>query len=62
MAQNVIYGSLAVAIGMILACVIDIFMGTPFGGNLTPDIIFIVCSAAVIWMAVDCLRGLRRRK
>lgn len=62
MAQNVIYGSLAIAIGMILASAVDIFTGIPFGGNLTPDIIFLVASAAVVWMAIDCLRGLRRRK
>jgi len=61
-AQNLIYGSLAVSIGMILAYIADIATGMPFGGNLTPDIIFIIAAAIVGWMAIDCLRGIRRRK
>ncbi len=45
--KNVIFGSLAIAIAMLVACVADIVTGVPFGGNLTPDIIFMIAAAAV---------------
>jgi hypothetical protein len=61
-AQNVIYGSLAVAGGMIVASILDIVMGYPFGGHLVPDIIFLIAAAAVMWMGIDCLKGMRKKK
>lgn len=62
MNQNVVYGSLVIAIGMALAAIADIFTGMPFGGNLTPDIIFLVAAAGVTWMGFDCLKGMRKKK
>ncbi len=62
MAQNVIYASLAVAGGMIVASIADIVVSYPFGGHLVPDIIFLVAAAAVMWMGIDCLKGMRKKK
>jgi len=60
--QNVIYGSLAIAGGMTVASIADMATDFPFGGNLVPDIIFLIASAAVAWMGFDCLKGMRRKK
>jgi len=60
--QNLIYGSLVIAIVMIVACVADMITGFPFGGNVTSDIIFLIASAAVMWMGIDCLKGIRKKR
>lgn len=62
MTKNVIFGSMAIAIAMLVACIADIVTGVPFGGNLTPDIIFMIAAAAVTWMGIDCLKGMRKNK
>ena len=61
MTQNVTYGSLAIASGMILASIADIATGFPFGGNRVPDVIFLIASGAVMWMGIDCLKGMRKK-
>jgi len=60
--QNAIYGSLVIAVVMILASIADMTTSHPFGGNVTPDIIFLFAAAAVAWMAIDCLKGTRKKK
>jgi len=61
-AQNVIFASLAIAVGMMAACIADIATGYfPFGGQTTMDIMFIVASGVVGWMGIECLRGTRKR-
>ena len=60
--QNVIYGSLAVAGCMFVASIADMVTDFPFGGNLVPDIIFLIASAGVAWMGFDCLKGTRGKK
>jgi hypothetical protein len=60
-AQNVIFASLAIALAMMAACIADIITGFPFAGQTTMDIMFIIASAVVGWMAIDCLRGMRKR-
>ena len=62
MTKNVLFGSLAIAIAMLVACIADIFTDVPFGGNLTPDIIFMIAAAGVTWMGIDCLKGMRKNK
>lgn len=61
-AQNVIFASLAIAVGMVAACIADIVTGYfPFGGQTTMDIMFMVASAMVGWMGIECLRSMRKR-
>lgn len=61
MAQNVIFASLAIAVGMIAACIADLVVGFPFAGQTSMDIMFIIASAIVGWMGIECLRGMRKR-
>ena len=62
MTQNLIYVALAIAGGTILASIADMATGYPFGGVLVSDIIFLIASGAVVWMGLDCLKGMRRKK
>ncbi len=59
-ARNVVFASLAVAGGMMIACIADLTSGYPFGGQMMLDILFIVAALIVGWMGIDCLRGIRR--
>lgn len=61
MAQNVIFAALAIAIGMIAACITDMVIGFPFDGQTFMDVVFVIASGIVIWMAIDAMRGIRRR-
>jgi len=60
-AQNAVFASLAVAIGVATACIADLAMAVPFGGQVGMDVIFLLCSGIVGWMGVDCLKGMRKR-
>lgn len=61
MAQNAVFASLAVAIGVAAACIADLAIAVPFGGQVSMDVIFLLCSGIVGWMGVDCLKGMRKR-
>ena len=55
-AQNVVYGSLVVA-GLIgIACLADIFIGAPFGGQTAYDIMFLIAAGITGYMGYDCLK------
>ncbi len=54
--QNVVYVSLVVA-GLIgLACVADMIVGAPFGGQTMYDILFLISAGITAYMGVDCLK------
>ncbi|MEZ6128529.1 MAG: hypothetical protein R3C59_07585 [Planctomycetaceae bacterium] len=56
-AQNVIYASLAIA-GLIgLACLADLIMGVPFGGQSMYDILFLIASGITAYLGIDCLKN-----
>ena len=47
---------------MAVASVLDIAVGFPFDRRIVPDILFLVASAVVAWMGIDCLRGMHKKK
>jgi len=56
-AQNVIYASLAIA-GLIgLACLADLVMGVPFGGQSMYDILFLIAAGITAYLGIDCLKS-----
>ncbi|APZ95494.1 hypothetical protein [Fuerstiella marisgermanici] len=55
-AQNVVYGSLVVAGLLGLACLIDLIMGVPFGGQTLYDILFIISAGITAYLGIDCLK------
>lgn len=57
--QNVVYASLAVA-GLIgLACIIDLVMGAPFGGQTVFDILFLISAGITGYLGFDCIKDAR---
>lgn len=55
-AQNVVYVSLVIA-GLIgLACLADLVMGAPFGGQTMFDILFLISAGITAYLGIDCLR------
>ncbi|GAB5441869.1 MAG: hypothetical protein Fues2KO_22180 [Fuerstiella sp.] len=57
--QNVVYGSLAVA-GLIgLACLVDLIFGVPFGGQMVYDILFLIAAGITAYLGIDCLKDAR---
>ena len=57
MAQNVVYLSLGIAGLMALACIIDVVIGAPFGGQTAMDIIFLIASGLIAYLGVTTLKG-----
>ena len=54
------WGSLGVAGLMLLLFILDIALGMPFGGlSPTVDVVGILASAVLLYMAWDALRDLR---
>ena len=58
-AKNVVVGSMAVALLVAIASVIDIFFGMPFSGKWLMDIMFVISAGLVIYMGWDSYRDLR---
>jgi hypothetical protein len=57
------WGSLSVAVLMLLVFLLDLIVGVPFGGTslsgmMIVDIIGIVMSALLLYMSWDAMRGL----
>ena len=57
--KNTIIGSMAVAGLVAVLALLDIFTKMPFAGQITMDIIFIVCAAMVIYMGYDAYKDLK---
>ena len=65
--KGVIIGSAAVAGLVIVAALLDLFLGFPFGpsppesgsGRMIMDITFVLGGAAVLYMAYDAYKDLR---
>lgn len=56
-AQNIIFVSLGIA-GLIgLACLVDLIMGVPFGGQTMYDILFLIAAGITAYLGVDCLKN-----
>ncbi len=55
------YGSLGIAILMLLVFLADLFVGTPFGGGpfTTVDLMGVIASAIVIYLAWNASRDLK---
>ncbi|MEQ9411131.1 MAG: hypothetical protein RIK87_25690 [Fuerstiella sp.] len=54
--QNIVYASLVIA-GLIgLACLADLVVGVPFGGQTVYDILFLISAGITAYLGVDCLR------
>ncbi|RLT21162.1 MAG: hypothetical protein DWI29_02480 [Planctomycetota bacterium] len=58
-ARNIVFGSLGVAALMAVAAILDIVVGMPFGGQMVWDIMLILAAGLVIYMGIDCLKGIR---
>jgi ABC-type arginine transport system permease subunit len=57
--KNTIFGSMAVAGLVAILALLDIFTQSPFAGQTTMDIMFIVCAAMVIYMGYDAYKDLK---
>jgi hypothetical protein len=57
--RNVVLGSMGLAGLMALLSIVDIALGFPFAGRIVFDVMFILAAALVIYMGIDCLKGLR---
>ena len=55
-AQNVVYVSLVIAGLIALACLADLVMGAPFGGQTLFDILFLISAGITAYLGIDCLR------
>ena len=53
---NIVYGSLGIAALMSLLCIIDIAAGSPFGGQTTFDVLFIIVAGMIGYMGWDSLK------
>ena len=58
-ARNIVFGSLGVAALMAVAAILDIVVGMPVGGQMVWDIMLILAAGLVIYMGIDCLKGIR---
>lgn len=58
-ARKIVFGSLGVSALMAIAAILDIALGTPFGGQMTWDIMLILAAGLVIYMGIDCLKEIR---
>ena len=58
-AQNVVFGSLVVAGLTALACLADLMVGAPFGGQTLYDILFLISAGITAYLGIDCLRDSR---
>jgi hypothetical protein len=58
-ARNIVFGSLGVSALMVVAAILDIVLGIPFGGEMTWDIMLILAAGLVIYMGIDCLKEIR---
>ncbi len=58
-ARNVVFGSMGVAGTFGLAAVLDMALAIPFGGQMVLDIMFLLAAGLVIYMGIDCLKGLK---
>ncbi|MCA9040608.1 MAG: hypothetical protein KDA65_09705 [Planctomycetaceae bacterium] len=54
--KKMVYGSLAVAIVVGIVSILDLVMKIPFGGQITLDIIFLVCCAIMGYMGFSIKR------
>lgn len=57
LAQNIVYASLGIAGLISLASLVDLFAGSPFGGQTLYDILFLIASGITIYLAIDCIKG-----
>lgn len=53
---NVVYASLGIAGLIAVACLADLILGAPFGGQTMYDILFLMASGITIYMGIDCLK------
>ena len=56
-AQNIVYASLGIAGLIALACLADLVVGAPFGGQSTFDILFLIAAGITVYLGIDCLRN-----
>lgn len=67
MAKNLIFGAMGVAVLVLLAAILDMALGFPFGpypadggsGRMVMDVTLILGSAAVLYMGYDAYKDLR---
>lgn len=57
--RGVVLGSMGVAGLMGLAAILDLALGSPFGGQLVLDIMFILAAGLVVYMGIDCMKDMR---
>ncbi|MBL8809378.1 MAG: hypothetical protein JNM43_04295 [Planctomycetaceae bacterium] len=58
-AKGIVFGSMGVGALMGVLAIVDIALEIPFGGQMAFDIMFILAAALVVYMGVDCLKGMR---
>lgn len=58
-ARNLVFASLGVSALMVIAAIIDLALGIPFGGQMTWDIMLILAAGLVVYMGIDCLKDIR---
>ncbi|MCA9033750.1 MAG: hypothetical protein KDA91_01410 [Planctomycetaceae bacterium] len=58
-ARNIVFGSIGVAGFMVIASILDMVVGMPFGSQMVLDIMFILAGALTIYMGISCLKEIR---
>lgn len=56
LSKNLLYGSAAVAILVVIASLSDMFTGIPFAGQMGMDVMFLIGAAFVLAMAWESYR------
>ena len=56
LAINVVYASLVISGLLAVACLIDLVTDSPFGGQTTYDIMFLLGAAITGYLGFDCIR------
>jgi len=54
--QNIVFASLGIVGLIALACLADLILGVPFGGQTVLDIVFLIAGGMTAYMAIDCIR------
>ncbi|MCA9065963.1 MAG: hypothetical protein KDA96_23000 [Planctomycetaceae bacterium] len=54
--RGILFGSMGVTGLLLLAALVDLITGMPFGGSMLLDIMMILAGGLVMYMAIDCLK------
>jgi len=59
MSKNMVFGSLAVAVLVLVMSILDLALKMPFGGQMVMDILYILGAGIVLYLGWDAIRDLQ---